>query len=146
MLCSLCSRLDWRQILRRDSHIDHHKTYADLSLAANQGCEFCFVAQIAVSLTYSQRIGLRFEDVVQHHLERDRNESQRHEALRSRFVLEVQTLPLDSRFCPLSAGIIGFEYRRIRTDEDDFDGCSPRIALSAAEGTKLVLPLIFADS
>jgi hypothetical protein len=149
MLCSLCSGLDWHQILRSDivpldRKIDHHKSYADLSLAASQGCEFCTVAHIAVLDTHSLTKSLSVEDFVQRHLEQDRIESPQHEGLRGQFLLlRVETVSLDTRFSPYARGVTGIYYFRRSHVRDELRYWA-YITLSAAEGMNIVLQPSFA--
>jgi hypothetical protein len=110
MLCSLCERLDGQQILLSTTCVNHDKTYSDLALPANQGCEFCNVAHVAVSNTYSEKMSLPVEEVVLLHLEQDRLESQRREKDRSRFTLKSRGVHLDTRFAPFGEGSIGIVY------------------------------------
>jgi hypothetical protein len=91
MLCSLCSVLDWHQILQSKSDHDHHKTYADLSLAASQECDFCILAHNALLDTLSREFSLPVVDVVQLQLEQEELASQWHGDPRSRFKLQLDS-------------------------------------------------------
>jgi hypothetical protein len=110
MLCGLCEQLDGQQILLSSTCVNHHKTYSDLTLSANQGCGFSNVAHVTVLNTYSEKMSLPIEDVMQLHLEQDRLESQRREKDRSRFTLKSRRVHLDTRFAPFGEGSIGFVY------------------------------------
>jgi hypothetical protein len=138
LLCSLCKRLNWQQIFSLGTFFDHHKTYSDLAISANQGCEFCAVAHIAVLDAHSQELSLPVEDVVQLHLEQDRLESWRTGKGRSRFVLIPVRVDFDTRFAPFSEGFIGILYRRVLPNGDAYDVVESVhlfISVSAVEGT-----------
>jgi hypothetical protein len=114
------------------------QTYSDLAISANQGCEFCAVAHIAVLDAHSQELLLPVEDVVHLHLEQDRLESWRTEKGRSRFVLIPVRADLDTRIAPFSEGIIGILYRRVLPSGDAYDvveSVHSFISVSAVEGT-----------
>jgi hypothetical protein len=134
MLCSLCQRLSWQQIFSSTEPVNHHETYADLSLSASHGCQFCNVAHVAVLDTHSKELSLPIEDVVQLHLGQDRLEDQRNDKEHSGFSLTSVKIDLDTRFAPFSEGVIGITYGRDMIEGVPIGQIYPYISLSAVEG------------
>lgn len=136
MLCFLCRKIQIKSAISQWS-LQHHLTFADLTEAADDGCELCQLFRATTLNYYAEKHSVSHDAAEDFHCELDDDGLGEVEADRQVFYVELKAIYIDERFGPCPRGAYGLIYVRQPPGDDHMPARDvyPFVEFSVQAGT-----------